>query len=277
MPVGFTFVIGCGVFLRHDADMPRFLFLLLSLAFMVLGALAVNSLEQNFTCPICGNEWKERVETSSRPNGMRLDLRQLGDIVDPPTLPQCPKCRFVLFTESLNDKALAKLKPFVQGQDYQILAGKSPTYFCLAQIQQCLGAPPRFVGQSYLRAAWQVEDKQAIATRYLAAAEEKFTAAMAAMKQSDKPFSETALLRGEVLRRLGKWDDAQKQFRDLGGLPEFQDARRKQILAQQLGLIARKDNQPQQLREPGAAGGEPEMLPDPEPISILKANPNESK
>jgi hypothetical protein len=255
-------------------EMLRFLLLLLA---FTLQALAVNSLEQNFTCPICANEWKQRIETSSNATGLRLDLRQLGDVQDPPTLPQCPKCRFVMFSDNLKKPVVEKLKPFVQGQDYQILSAKSPPYFCLAQIQELLKASPRFVAQSYLRAAWQVEDNEALAHRYLAAAEEKFAMALRIMERSDKAYVDIALLRGEVLRRLGKWDQAAKHFRDLSGRPEFQDTKRKLIISQQMNLLARKDNQPQQLREPGAAGEEPDLLPDPEPISIRKPVSNETK
>ena len=64
-------------------------------------ACAVNSMDQGFLCPICGTHWEQRIETSGHSRGLRLDLRQLGDVVDPPTLPQCPKCRFPLFSERL--------------------------------------------------------------------------------------------------------------------------------------------------------------------------------
>jgi hypothetical protein len=112
-----------------------------------------------------------------------------------------------------------------------------------------------------------------LAARYLAAAEEKFAMALRIIERSDKGYPDLALLRGEVLRRLGKWEDAANHFRDLSGQPEFQETKRQLIISQQMTLIARKDSQPQQLREPGAAaaaGDEPELLPDPEPISVRK-------
>jgi uncharacterized C2H2 Zn-finger protein len=247
--------------------MPRILFLLI---FLALAAPAVDSLEQQFTCPICGTVWKERIETSARATGLRLDLRRLGDVVDPPTLPQCPKCGFVYFSDKLNERAVAKLKPFIQGQDYQLIAAKSPTYFCLAQIQQALKAPPRFVAQSYLRASWQVEDRPVIAARYLALAAEQFGRACHSMEPGDDAYVDTCLLYGETLRRIGHWPQADAHFRNLLGRPEFQEPKRQQIIAEELRLIAAKNAQPEQLREPGAPGGEPEMLPDPVPISVKK-------
>jgi hypothetical protein len=243
----------------------------LILLFFVFPALAVDSLEQRFTCPICGTEWSERIEIQGHSRGIRLDLRQLGgEVVDPPTLPQCPKCRFVIFTEDLKPSVLEKLKPFIQGQDYQLFAAKSPTYYSLAQIQQFLKAPPRFLAMSYLRAAWQVEDKPFVARRYLVSAEEQFTRALGGMIPEEKDYPNTALLRGEILRRLERWEDAGEQFRVLAPRTDFQDPRKKHLLEQELDLVARKDSQPQQLREPGAVSLEPEMLPDPEIISVRK-------
>jgi len=240
------------------------------LLFFAMPGLAVNSLEQHFTCPICGNEWSERIEVSAHATGLRLDLRQLGDVVDPPTLPQCPKCRFVLFSEDLKQITIDKLKPFIQGQDYQMFAAKSPSYFSLAQIQQFLKAPPRFVGQSYLRASWQVEEKPLVSARYLAIAEEQIARALAGMAPEEKEYPNTALLRAELLRRLERWDKAAAQIRALASRPDFQEARRKRLVEQELDLIERKDSQPQQLQEPGAVIAEPEMLPDPEIISVRK-------
>ncbi len=247
--------------------MSRFWVLLL---FFTVAGLGYNSLEQNFTCPICGAHWTQRVETSARPSGLRLDLRQLGDVVDPPTLPQCPQCRFVIFSETLKPATVEKLKPFVQGQDYQLFAEKGPTYSSLAQIQQYLKAPPRFIAQSYLRAAWQVEERPAVASRFLITAEQQLTRALSGMIPEEKDFPNTALLRAEVLRRLERWEDAAAQIHALADRADFQDAKRQAIIEQELDLIARRDSQPQQLREPGDPPSATEMLPDPEVISIRK-------
>jgi hypothetical protein len=247
--------------------MSRFWVLLL---LFTIAGLGYNSLEQNFTCPICGTHWTQRIETSARPSGLRLDLRQLGDVVDPPTLPQCPQCRFVIFSETLKPATLEKLKSFVQGQDYQMFAAKGPTYSSLAQIQQYLKAPPRFIAQSYLRAAWQVEDRPVLATRFFISAEQQLARALNGMIPTEKDYPTSALLRAEVLRRLERWDDAAAQIRALADRADFQDAKRKAIVEQELDLIARRDSQPQQLREPGESSTPTEMLPDPEVLSIRK-------
>ncbi|MEO6785902.1 MAG: DUF2225 domain-containing protein [Chthoniobacteraceae bacterium] len=233
----------------------RFLFSLLPLLFLACVAGAVNTLEQDFLCPICGTRWEQRIETSGHSRGMRLDLRQLGDVVDPPTLPQCPKCRFPLFSDRLvaqaNDPAKAqafkRLRSFVRGPDFQMLASKNPSYFCLAQVQEFLGAPHRHIALSYLRASWQVEDREAVCRRFLEKAREYFVAALAGMGEGDRKRNDVILLCGEMERRLGRWDDAERRFRELESSGLLKGTEQSVIPAMQLALIARRDSAPHPL------------------------------
>ena len=231
----------------------KFLFPMVIVCCWSVAACAVNTLEQEFTCPIDGAQWKQRVESSSNPRGLRLDLRQLGDVVDPPTLPQCPKCRFPLFSDQLAEAVIDRLKPFVLGADFQMVASKNPSYFNLAQVQEFLKAPDRYVALSYLRASWQVEDREAVCRRFIEKAHAHFEKALAGMKPGDRQFTDAALLCGEVERRLGKWEEAGKRFRDLGAHPGSMDARMTAITARQLQLIEARDASPQSIEAPGAA------------------------
>ncbi len=228
-------------------------------------ACAVNSLEREFLCPICGTHWQQRIETSGHSRGMRLDLRQLGDVVDPPTLPQCPKCRFPLFSDRLvaqaNDPAKAqafkRMRSFVRGADFQMLAAKNPSYFALAQVQEAFGAwgpavAHRTIALSYLRASWQVEERDAMCRRFLEKAREHFVAALAEMDgaeadSANRKYSDLILLCGEMERRLGKWDEAEKRFRDLDSSGLLKGTEQAVIPAMQLALISRRDSAPHPL------------------------------
>ena len=233
----------------------KFLFTCLPIWLLACIACAVNSLEQEFLCPVCGTHWEQRVETSGRSRGLRLDLRQLGDVVDPPTLPQCPKCRFPLFTEGLveqsNDPSKApafrQLRTFVRGADFQMLTAKNPSYFALAQVQQLLKAPHRVIALSYLRASWQVEDREVICRRLLEKALEHYAAARAEVRRDYRLRSDLALLCGEVERRLGKWDVAEKRFRQLEASGLLQGTPQEVIPAIQIRLIERRDSAPHTL------------------------------
>jgi hypothetical protein len=206
------------------------------------------------------------METSTRPTGLRLDLKKLGDVVEPPTLPQCPKCRLVLFSENMPEPLLKKVKAFVLGGDYQMLAAKSPSWACLAQLQEFLAAAPVYIGFSYLRASWQVEEKPALCERYLARAYDRFTKVLATMPPGHKDRLNVVLLCGELERRLGKFDEAEKRFRDVLAADEFRaEPRREPIVALQLKLIEARD------RAPHALGGAKE--PPRIPLGIAPAAP----
>ena len=239
----------------------KLLFAILPAFCMTAVAFAVNSLEQEFKCPFDGTIWKQRIETSASPRGLRSDLRQLGDVVDPPTLPQCPKCRFPIFSDNLaeqaNDprkaKAFNRLKSFVLGADFQMLASKNPSYFTLAQVQEFLPAPHRYIALSYLRASWQVEERDAVCQRFLEKAHDHFAAAVSEMKATDRHFADTVLLCGEVERRLGMWDEAGKRFRDLQGTEGWKDSKLKPIVALQMKLIEQHDPIPHALDDSAEA------------------------
>ncbi len=219
---------------------------------------AVNSLEREFLCPICGTHWQQRIETSSRPKGLRLDLRQVGDVVDPPTLPQCVKCHFPLFSDRLIEqakdpakaRAFKQLASFVLGADFQMLAAKNPPYFALALVQGLNArnpTPHRVIALSYLRASWQVEDRENACRRLLEKAREHYVAALAETGEGEQPHRDFALLCGEIERRLGKWDDAAKRFRGLESSRILKGTPQEGIPALQLRLIAQHDSAPHLL------------------------------
>jgi hypothetical protein len=252
----------------------KFIFTLLWLLACVV--CAVNTMEQRFLCPVCGTHWEQRIETSGRSRGLRLDLRQIGDVVDPPTLPQCTKCRFPLFSDRLlaqandpaKEKAFKRLRTFVLGADFQMLAAKNPSYFALAQVQELLEAPHRTIALSYLRASWQVEDREALCRRHLEKALGHYTAALAEAGSDERQSRDLALLCGEIERRLGKWEDAEKRFRKLESSPLVKDTPQAGIPALQLRLIARRDSNPHMLdgadmarNQPTANGGAPDEKP----------------
>lgn len=216
--------------------------------FCVVGkVLAVSSIEQDFTCPFDGHRWKQRMETSANMKGMRLDLRQLGDVVQPPTLPQCPKCRAVLFLDLFPPEIVSALRPFVESRDFAQAAGKYPSYHVFAQMQEWLKAPAYYIGHSYLRASWQSEDKPLVARKYLAFAHRSLSAAFEAMKTADKNYANTALLLGELERRLGRLEAADARFRSLMNSEPFKEAGHQRIITRQMELIANRDTLPRAI------------------------------
>ena len=152
-----------------------------------------------------------------------------------------------------------------------MLAAKNPSYFGLAQVQGLLEAPHRSIALSYLRASWQVENREAVCRRFLAKAHEHFLAALAEMKSEDPKRTDVILLCGEVERRLEKWDAAERRFRDLREAGDFKSPMMLSIITMQLKLIERRDSHPRALdetiQEPKAPLGEPPAAP-PNPLRL---------
>lgn len=205
---------------------------------------AVNSVEQDFTCPFDGHRWAERVETSADAKGMRLDLKQLGDVVQPPTLPQCPKCKAVIFLDKFEPEVVERLRPLVKSEDFEQIASKYPSYYVLALVQERLNAPQFHIAHSYLRASWQCEAKPAVARRCLGLAYGALSSAFASMDASHKHYKNSALLMGELERRLEKFDAAEVRFRALSEADGFKEPGSQRIITRQMELIAKKDSQP---------------------------------
>src|SRR4051812_14900745 len=129
----------------------------LFLALLVSTSSAHKTADESFSCPIDGNQWKQEVDVSGTELGRRLDLKPLGPTPAPWTVPQCPKCRFVLYEREPGKIPTDKLKPYILSEPYQSAAKDQPTYFCLALIELFLGETPETIAYSYLRASWQTE------------------------------------------------------------------------------------------------------------------------
>lgn len=107
--------------------------------------------------------------------------------------------------------------------------------------------PHRHIALSYLRASWQVEDREAPRRRLLENAREHYIAALTETGTNDPQYGDLALLCGEIERRLGKWGDAEKRFRDLESSGILKGTPQADIPALQLRLIAQHDSAPHLL------------------------------
>ncbi|MEQ1854766.1 MAG: DUF2225 domain-containing protein, partial [Chthoniobacteraceae bacterium] len=174
----------------------------------------------------------------------------------------------------LAEPVIKRLKPFVLGADFQMLAGKNPSYFSLEQVQEFLRAPHRYIALSYLRASWQVEDRETANRRLLEKALTHFISALAEMKPGDRQFADAALLCGEVERRLGKWEEAGKRFRELEAGAGLNDPKLKLILALQFKLIEGRDSAPRAMDAAiDAAGNGRAKAPDAPPGPAIAPAP----
>jgi hypothetical protein len=182
---------------------------------LALAGFAAETHEE-LVCPIDGFIFKEPVAPKGETRGIRLDTRRLGEVADPPPIPQCPHCRFVVFNNQIPESVAEKLRPFIKG-DYRELAAKEPSYGCLALIQEYLrrhaDVPSLRIAQSHLFASWQTEGREAVSMRHLRMAYEAFSTALGEMTPEDKERPGVTLLCAELERRFGLWDAAAKRLK----------------------------------------------------------------
>lgn len=217
---------------------------LMALCLATSGARGHTMAEESFTCPIDGKKFQDFMDMSGTQFGMRLDFKPLGPTAAPWKVAQCPKCHYVFFEEKPDAATIAKLKPYILSQSYQSPAKGNTTYYCLAKIREFLGEGDLAVGNTYVRASWQVDKDSKRCAEYEALALEKLTKGLAASAEGSEELVNVSLLCGELERRLGKFEDARKRFEALEKAKGFQDKVIRQVIDRQLDFIAKKDGAP---------------------------------
>jgi hypothetical protein len=219
-------------------------FLLVFLGCLPNVVVAHRTIEQTFDCPIDGNQWTQLTDMSGYQSGTRLDLKPLGPIPAPWILPQCPKCRFVLYEEDMAKLPLDKIKPFILSESYQSATKGQPTYFCLGLIEEFLDASPLVIGDAYLKASWQTDSDASECRKHLENALKHFATALASLGPESARFQTTSILCGELERRIERFGDARKHLEALLVNDAFKEPGFQKILRRELELIAKMDSAP---------------------------------
>ncbi len=176
------------------------------------------------TCPLCDTKFKATLAGSGTQFGQRLDLRPLGAITSPWPIAVCPQCGFVLFKdqgEKYTAEELATLRGLVNADGYKKLPANTPAYERLAVLYEGLKRPPFVIAYAYLKASWQLEDQPERNRVLLEKSRKWFETYLETAQKSDEARMTAEFLRGELLRRVGKFEEAKAQLERLGKLKEF--------------------------------------------------------
>jgi hypothetical protein len=180
----------------------------------VLPALGRTLGETKSVCPFSGLPFLAITENSGSQMCMRLDLKPVGFIGAPPRVPICPDHRFPVYRTDWSKADIARLRPWVESDEFRILAANESPYFRIARIEERLAAPQQTVAWSYLAASWQVEDDPERYRRYLELALARLGTHLATATsdstQSGRALSnlQANLVAAEIERRLGRFDAA---------------------------------------------------------------------
>lgn len=231
---------------------------------MATSALAMTVFMSDETCPLCKTEFKAELAGSGTQHGMRLDLKPLGPIAAPWPVPVCPKCHFVLFSSELEKTDLAKLNKYVQSKEYQDWGKTRSSYFLMAKLLSQLGKEDISIAHVYLKASWQEEGSDKHLKEDLELSLKHFDAYLKKgppqkekekNKETDEDEDEASayytaqLLKGELLRRLGRFDEAKVYLQELQKLKRFTGTFLGDIVWYEITLCEQKDSKPHVMSE----------------------------
>jgi uncharacterized protein (DUF2225 family) len=223
-------------------------------AILPLGSLifADTSVQVKVKCAICEHEYEATLTASSLQLGQRLDLRPLPfwGIVSPPRVAVCPKCGFVEFHEDgkYPKDELKALSEFVLSDQYKQLVKSETSYFRLAKICELLKKPQSQIAYAYLQATWQVEGENGNRPKaYLQACLDAYDKVISDNTADAGQCQIARFLKGEMLRRLGNFEDAKKHFDARQKLDASKAPPYPKLIPIELDLIAKKDDRPHDI------------------------------
>jgi len=228
--------------------------------FIATTACALTIHEVDKVCPLCKTQFKAKLAGSGSQFGMRLDLKPFGAIAAPWPVAVCPKCHFVLFTSKLKKEDLVKLNEYVQTKEYQTWGKTRSSYFLMAKLLSTLGRDDLDLAYAYLKASWQEENNKKKLKEDLKLSLKHFDAYLekgprkTKRKKGDEEedasaFQTAQLLKGEILRRLGRFDDAKIHLQKLQTLKSFHGSFLGDIVRYEIKLCALKDSKPHNVSE----------------------------
>jgi|GEM_PF-92888 len=132
----------------------------------------------------------------------------------------------------------AKFERVVNSAEYQKIAAQSPSYFAWGRMMELAGEnqDAQQMMNIFLQASWQSESQESFSKTL-----EYADKVLANKAISSKDAINTQFLRGEMLRKLGRFDEAKRVFTALQKNPEVKkDKLFSQLAALQLSLVAKK-------------------------------------
>jgi hypothetical protein len=191
-----------------------------------------------YVCPLDGTKFTSTTDVSGTGGGGRLDLKPLGHMPAPWSVPVCPTDHFALVKKSFTEDEKAALRKVVADPEYQRIATDHASYFLVARIFEALHEPPVQVAFAYLRASWQSES----GPHYQEALEN----ALAWFDRvSEGKAVETARVVGiEILRLLGRFDAAAERLQSVELDLKDPTKRSQRALQRERELIDKRDRAP---------------------------------
>lgn len=216
-------------------------FLLLFVAPLFSMASTVMNVE--VTCPIGGERFEAEMAMSGTQFGQNLDRRPFGAIITPWPLSKCPSNGFVIYKDDFTASEIDRLTPYVKSVTYQTLQTKESDYYMAAHLMQYVGASKSTIADALLKATWEAEQDE----RYERYAVEALAAFEALIRHPSHELTPAQVasyqqIAGELERRLGFFDKANRRFTALIDAPGVRGSELEQVVRQEIALTEAMDS-----------------------------------
>ena len=189
---------------------------------------------ETIICPLNGQPFDFRFGRFSVARGVTLDMQPYGAPDLPWSLPECPSSGFVVYKQTFSDAEVARLRPVVQQPGFDT----QPVYARAYQMAHALGEPLPLQLRLLQMAAWRGGDVYRLQALPL------LEQILADSRQSERARIDYLLLQAEYLRRLGRFEQAQRSI-DLAATGDPEIIRMvRPILQCQNELLAEKTRRP---------------------------------
>jgi hypothetical protein len=189
-------------------------------------------------CPYDGTKIEAPIPKQGERSGATFDFQPIGEAVSLSPLLVCPD-GFVFFKQVFTPAEIEKLRPFVLSDEFRAIQQDS-VHYRAAWLAEKLDQPATEIVEHLLHATWEAPSADAY-SRYATQLLEELPKAKA-VETDDQKWTRLRLLQGELLRRLGRLDDAHAHFDRLRA--ERGEGTTEGVLAKlQLALIEKGDTE----------------------------------
>lgn len=201
-----------------------------------------------FVCPVCNGEFEALVDISGTQVDLRLDLKPLGPISAPFLLPVCPDCKFVIHDDTIPETEIAQCKTIVESEPYRQCVERA-SYYLLGRLYQQLGKDNLTLAHIFLKASWQEEDDETKLKEDLELSLKYFRKYLTDTVDRASSWETAQIVTGELLRRLGYFNEAESHLQGLLELDSFKNNILNKVVVFEIELCRNQDSRTYTMSE----------------------------
>jgi hypothetical protein len=173
--------------------------------FVVANVYSTDYVYTKYTCPFCKNEFEYLGLASYSTAGAKqnLDFRMVGNGINPSFVPQCPNCDFVFYNNSFTENEILILKYELKIYNLFEKEPNMPKNYYLAREMEIVNKSMENIVWYLLSGIWENEDieKNTLLINITIDYINK-------LNETDKSYNDYQLVKLDLLRRSGKFNEA---------------------------------------------------------------------